>query len=273
MPTISRTTVMVLTALVVIAAVVLAGCGAGFEVGTLATLDTRAVVDGVGGSSGPDSGSTSPLSAVGSGPSAGSSVVGDDPTSTDPPGIAMLSLDGPWRRVPSAPGVDRPGLYYELLPKVWAYLPVVENVARRVTVTLQPVDVPVIEGYLQAMRVFFLAMAGAVDGDDPAWDEWFTRDDNFLRTLVRDRLGAGGRGDLDLGIVLQPIVIDDERTDATAIVVDCLLDGSVWLDADGALAEGSRRGWGRLDRAARMVRVGDRWKVEAWGATVAACLA
>ena len=75
-----------------------------------------------------------------------------------------LSADGPWTLVDSAPGVTTPGLVYELMPGLWVYLPVVEDIPNGITWTLNEEDRPIIEAYLQARLVYYLAVTVKSDG-------------------------------------------------------------------------------------------------------------
>ena len=102
----------------------------------------------------------------------------------------VLTPGGPWTRVDAAPGVGTPGLFYELRPRVWVYLPIAEDIPHGILWTLRDDALPMIEGYLRAQAA---------------------------------RLAPGSN------VVLRPQVLGDDRTDTTALVADCVLsvaDGS-----------------------------------------------
>ncbi len=89
-----------------------------------------------------------------------------------PEGEIGLSPDGPWRLVDSAPGITTPGLVYELMPKLWVYLPVEEDIEQGILWTLNEEDLPIIEAYLQARLVFYRAITARSRSTsiDPGWD-------------------------------------------------------------------------------------------------------
>lgn len=123
----------------------------------------------------------------------------------------VLSADGPWTRVDGAPGVGTAGLFYELAPQVWVYLPQAEDLPNGIVWTLRDDTRPIIEAYLTAQA-------------------------------ARWRAGAN--------VVLRPQVLGDDRSDSTALVADCvtsvgaatrtgwgaslIVDGSDWVvDSQG----------------------------------------
>jgi hypothetical protein len=82
------------------------------------------------------------------------------------------------------PGVSTAGLFYELLPRVWVYLPVQEDLTHNILWTLRDEDLAVVEGYLRAQAT---------------------------------RLHPGA------GMVLRPQVLGDDRSDTSALIADCVL--------------------------------------------------
>ena len=173
-----------------------------------------------------------------SGTSAAATVV-----ATTVAGTIGLSPDGPWRLVDSAPGITTPGLVYELMPKLWVYLPVTEDIANGITWTLNEPDRPLIEAYLHARLVFFrVTETNPFDLADPGWAEWYTDGGASYERILSERSGRGELLDRDVGVVLRPVVLGDERSDNRGIVFDCMLDGSVWRLPDGSLGVGSTPG-------------------------------
>lgn len=227
-----------------------------------------------GGNAAPDTLSTSPVTAslpattTTSPPETTGSVV---PTTSTPGGIE-LSADGPWTRVDSAPGVTKPGLVYLLMPGVWVWLPTVEDIPNGITWVLNEEDLPVIEAYLQARLVFFRATGqDPIDLDDPGWTEWYADGGaeyaRFLKPF-RDRHEVFDTTD---GVVLRPTVWGDERTDSTAIVMDCMLDGGVWRLPDGSLGSESTIGVSSSGLGARMLMDGSSWMVVTMSREPVAC--
>jgi len=196
------------------------------------------------------------------------STIDSTTTSTVAPTLT-LSADGPWTRVDSAPGVDTPGLFYELMPKLWVYLPTAEDLDHGITWVFNETDRPVIEAYLRAQLVYF--ESGVSGGADSRWGDYYADgDDTDERLAVR--VGRGERIDLDLGVVLRPAVLGEEREVASALVFDCALDGSVYTTADGGLADGSSTGVAEVGRGFRMSSESGRWLIVDTGSQPEACL-
>ena len=109
-------------------------------------------------------------------------IAGATTSSTAVPTVT-LSPDGPWTRVDSAPGVDTPGLFYELMPKLWVYLPTVEDLDHGITWVLTEPDRPVIEAYLNAQLTYYVS-ASSAEIDDDSWSVVFAASDETAETLA-----------------------------------------------------------------------------------------
>jgi len=201
-------------------------------------------------------------------------------TSTEAPAPATtavaagvgLSADGPWRLVDSAPGVTTPGLVYELIPKLWAFIQLEETDTSTYPWTLNDTDRPIIEAYLQAQLTYFqAATSDPPDFSQPGWTEFYAVGGSGRLEPLKKRRLAGQVADLDIGVVSQPWLLGDERTDTYAIVADCVLDGGVFRMPDGSLAEGSTLGVTRVGKAARMEFIDGQWKVVAEGSFDGGC--
>jgi len=226
-----------------------------------------------GGNAAPDTLSTTPVTAslpattTTSPPETTGSVV----PVTGQPGEIQLSPDGPWTRVDSAPGVTQPGLVYLLMPGVWVWLPTVEDIPNGVTWVLNEDDLPVIEAYLQARLVFFRAITSSpMDLSSAGWQQWYADGGAAYKDRLQPRVDQGQVADLDVGVVLRPEVMGEERSDTTALIVDCVLDGGVFLLPDGSLAPGSTRGVEESGSAFRLV-LSDNWQVTEAGSFEQAC--
>ncbi len=193
------------------------------------------------------------------------------PPSTDVPTV-RLSPDGPWTRVDSAPGITTAGLVYELMPKLWVYLPTEIDLEHGITWTFNETDRPVIEAYLQARLVFYrVTKVNPFDLNDPGWREWYTDAGASYTEMLSARSNRGEVFDLDAGIVLRPTVLGEGREDDAAIVFDCMLDGSVWRLPNGALGEGSTPGVIENGLGAALA-VGGAWQVVRIADQPEACL-
>ena len=225
----------------------LAGCDAGEG----SQLDTIA----------PSSESVSPLPTLPTTVAASTTVVATE--ATLPEGVVGLSADGPWKLVDSAPGITTPGLVYELMPGLWVYLPVVEDIANGITWTLNEEDRPIIEGYLQASLVYYQAVtATPMDFTSDGWTEFYVDGGKRLIGVSEPRGDRGEVLDLDVGVVLRPTVGGDARTDSTALVLDCSLNGSVFRNSDGSIADGSTPGIGLDEVGALMTLVSGVWRID-----------
>ncbi|MCY7299636.1 MAG: hypothetical protein LH616_10540 [Ilumatobacteraceae bacterium] len=183
-----------------------------------------------------------------------------------------LSPDGPWRLVDSAPGVTTPGLVYELMPKLWAFIQLEETDTSTYPWTLNDADQPIIEAYLQAQLTYYqAATSDPIDFNQPGWTQFYDVGGSGRFEPLKQRRLDGQVADLDVGVVFQPWLLGDERTDTYAIVADCVLDGGVFRMPDGSLAEGSTAGVARVGKAARMEVIDEQWKVVAEGSFDGGC--
>ncbi|MEY4173546.1 MAG: hypothetical protein RI900_711 [Actinomycetota bacterium] len=158
-------------------------------------------------------------------------------------GGPRLSPDGPWRLVDSAPGLDSAGLVYELLPRLWAYLPLREDIEHGIVWTLTEADVPVVEAYLQARRVFYLATETSPHLlADTGWSRWYDDGGAGFAEYLATRDAAGEVFVREQGVVLRPVVLGELRDDSHGVVFDCILDGGVWRRPDGSLGADSVEG-------------------------------
>jgi len=151
-----------------------------------------------------------------------------------------LSPDGPWMRVDSAPGITEPGLVYQLMEGLWVYLPVEEDIAAGRTWVLNEADRPVIEAYLMARLVYYRALSTRpMTFTDPGWQLYYSDAGSRLQSIFRPLSDQGYAADLSLGVVLRPAVAGEARSDTTALILDCNLDGAVLRLDDGSLEPSS----------------------------------
>ncbi|MEI7547977.1 MAG: hypothetical protein WCK21_07965, partial [Actinomycetota bacterium] len=170
-------------------------------------------------------------------------------------------------------GVTQPGLSYQLMPGLWVYLPVKEDIPKGMTWVLNEKDRPIIEAYLMARLTYFQAITSdPINVDLPGWKQWYTDGGALYRPDLLARKKQGQVADLDVGVVLRPQVIGEERTDTTAVVFDCFLDGGVFRLPDGSLAPGSTPGVVPYGSVARLSLTGSRWIVKQNGQQPDACL-
>ena len=194
---------------------------------------------------------------------------------TTVPGQLGLSPDGPWHLVDSAPGVEGVGLVYELMPRLWVFLPTEVDLERGYLWTFNEEDRPIIEAYLMAVLTLYRSIDSVpATLDDPGWDLYYTP---ALKAQIlpqyQERSEAGVYTDLDLGVVVRPRVIEDRRTDSYAIVLDCSLDGAVRRNADGSYADGATPGVIVTGYANAMVMEGQAWRLDGYNKDPGSCSA
>lgn len=246
------------TTLVVAGVLFLAACDSGEG----SQLDTIA----------PSSESLSPLPTLPA-TTAAATTVATTTEATLPEGVVGLSADGPWKLVDSAPGITTPGLVYELMPGLWVYLPVVEDIANGITWTLNEEDRPIIEGYLQATLVYYAAVtSNPMDFSSEGWTTYYVDGGERLKGVMEPRGAAGQVVSLEAGVVLRPTVLGDGRSEVDAIVADCSLDGAVRRNADGSIAEGSTPGVVETEVGATMRMSDGRWKLDRVTELAGACV-
>ena len=192
---------------------------------------------------------------------------------TTAPGTVGLSPDGPWTLVDSAPGVEGVGLTYELMPKLWVFLPTEVDLERGYLWTFNEEDREVIEAYLMAKLTRYRSTDSVpATLDDTGWDLYYT--DALaadILPLYQEFSDQGVYVDLDLGVVLRPAVIEDQRTNTYVIILDCVLDGAVARSADGELAPGATPGVAENGYAFALINEDGTWKVDNYSDEVSAC--
>jgi hypothetical protein len=196
-------------------------------------------------------------------PPGSATTAADTAPASLPPGTVELSPDGPWRRVDSAPGITQPGLTYELMDGLWVWLPTVEDLPNGVNWVLNEEDLPVIEAYLQARLVFYESIASEpMDFASADWDRWYADAGLRLKAIFIPRGQTGYVADLSAGVVLRPTVAGEGRTESTAIVLDCAIDGAVLRDSAGNIGEGSTEGVTIQGLASSMVLADVGWQLD-----------
>ena len=251
---------------VVFALVVLAGCGGGSGSAPATDVAVADAITTVAASS--TTGVSTTIEVTTTGPT--TTIV-----ATTVPGQLGLSPDGPWHLVDSAPGVEGVGLVYELMPKLWVFLPTEVDLERGYLWTFNEEDRPIIEAYLMAVLTRYRSTDSVpATLDDPGWDLYYTPE---LKAQIlpqyQERSEAGTYTDLDLGVVLRPRVIEDGRTASYAVVLDCRLDGAVLRNTDGTYAEGALPGVSASGFANALQLEVPSWRLMGFNKEASACAA
>jgi hypothetical protein len=182
------------------------------------------------------------------------------PTTTE--GVAS-AIGG--SRVDSVPGVDSPGEIIELLDGVWVFIPSETDPDDPNVVPPLPEDAEILAAYAEAQAAYHeQASREPLDPEPSARLEAAILDGGQLlaENILRPQSEAGRHLDLSDGIVLRPVVIADPRSDTEAFIFDCQFDGTVFVDADGGLADGQAPGVKEFPQIASLVRVDGRWIVD-----------
>jgi hypothetical protein len=165
-------------------------------------------------------------------------------------------------KVDNAPGVTTPGDIRELLPNAWVFIPSEPDPNDTHVQPPLPEDIDIITAYIEAQTAILELVTQNPLPTEPSDRVVAIRVDeavNIGETLLKPRAEAGQYYDLREGILLRPVVIDDPRSDTEAIIFDCQLDASAWVNSDGTLADGRAPGVERYPQIARMKKVDGRW--------------
>ncbi len=195
-------------------------------------------------------------------PSTSTSATSTPPTEPDddrflPEGLGTV--------VDSAPGVNSPGEITELIDNVWFFVPseTVEDDSN--VVPPLPEDRDILAAYAEAQAAYHEQASMQPLSAEPS-DRLAAAMADGGQRLAENVLGpaasAGQHLDLTDGIVLRPVVIADPRSDTEAFIFDCQLDGTVFVNADGSLADGQTRGVKEFPQIASVVRKDGTWIVE-----------
>ncbi len=183
-------------------------------------------------------------------------------TTQEPTGFIPDGLGTP---VDSAPGVSSPGEVVELIENVWIFIPseADENDANVVPPLAE--DEHIIVAYAEAQAAYHEQASMSPIPVEPSERLAASVADGGARlaeNIFVPSAAAEQHLDLSDGIILRPVVIADPRSDTEAFIFDCQLDGTVFVNADGSLADGQTPGVKEFPQIASIVKVGDDWIVE-----------
>jgi hypothetical protein len=165
-------------------------------------------------------------------------------------------------KVDNAPGVTTPGDIRELLPNAWVFIPSEPDPNDTHVQPPLPEDIDIITAYIEERTAILELVTQNPLPTEPSARYAAISVDGAVdigETLLKPRSAAGQYYDLREGILLRPVVIDDPRSDTEAIIFDCQLDASAWVNADGTLADGRAPGVQQYPQIARMKKVDGRW--------------
>ncbi len=183
-------------------------------------------------------------------------------TAVEPGGFLPADLGTP---VDGAPGVDTPGEIVELIDNVWIFVPTEPDPNDANVVPPLPEDIEIITAYAEAQAAYHEQASMNPMPAEPSDRVVASLADAGARlaeNIFAPKSAAGQYLDLTDGIVLRPVVIADPRSDTEAFIFDCQLDGTVFVNSDGSLADGQTPGVKEFPQIASIVKVGDDWIVD-----------
>ncbi len=202
----------------------------------------------------------------------------DAPTSTEPDdgddgsnGVTgPMFSDALGTKVERAPGVNTRGDTRQLLPEgLYVHIAWEPDPDDPSVFTVQPDDIAILEAYANAVTTYYRAATTTVTTGDPDFAKYFVDagakyDDSFGEALAGNFLGSLGNG-----VVLRPYVLGDQRSDSTAVVLDCYLQNEQFIPRGTAPRLSELVPTGQI---ATMVLMTDSWKIDVAAGEPRACL-
>lgn len=173
-------------------------------------------------------------------------------------------------KVATAPGVHTAGDTRQLLPEglfvhiAWESDPNDLSVFSPI-----PEDIPILEAYTNASLAYYRAFLTTVDISAPEFGRFFLDSGRKYEANFDQARRDGFTGSLGNGVILRPYVLGDQRSDTTAVVLDCSLENESYVFA------GEQPELGELETSggiATMVLTDGQWKVDKITTETAACL-
>ncbi|MEP1123701.1 MAG: hypothetical protein ABJH68_07410 [Ilumatobacter sp.] len=168
-------------------------------------------------------------------------------------------------RVDSVPGVNSAGEITQLLDGVWIFVATEPDPADANVVPPLPEDAEILAAYAEAQGAYHEQASQSPLDPQPgeAMQASFADAGQRLadNVLIPER-EAGRHLDLSDGIVLRPVVVADPRSETEAFIFDCQLDGTVFVNEDGSLPEGTTRGVREFPQIASVILQDGEWIVD-----------
>lgn len=198
-------------------------------------------------------------------------------STTPPPPSTTDGLTGPMFsdalgvEVDTAPGVHTRGDTRRLLDEgVYVHIAWEPDPNDASVFTVQPDDIPILEAYAMAQATYYRAAMGQITTDHPDFDRYMLNGGDGLNKAFEARRRRGKVLSVGSGVLLRPYVLGDNRTETSAIVLDCSLHDEQEVDIDGGRPVLSKlRPEGQF--AVMTVNSGE-WMIERVGLEPGACL-
>jgi hypothetical protein len=173
--------------------------------------------------------------------------------------------DGLGTVIDSAPGVDSPGQVIELIDNVWFFVASETVDGDPNVIPPLPEDRDLLVAYAEAQAAYHEQASMDPLPVEPTVRLAAAMADGGQRlseNVFAPAAAAGRHLDLGDGIVLRPVVIADPRSDTEAFIFDCQLDGTVFVNSDGTLADGQIPGVKEFPQIASVIKRDGEWIVD-----------
>ncbi len=168
-------------------------------------------------------------------------------------------------RVDSVPGVNSAGEITQLLEGVWIFVPTEPDPADANVVPPLPEDAEILAAYAEAQGAYHeQASQSPLDPQpgEPMRATFADAGQRLADNVLIPESEAGRHLDLSDGIVLRPVVVADPRSDTEAFIFDCQLDGTIFVNEDGSLPEGTTPGVREFPQIASVILQDGKWIVD-----------
>jgi hypothetical protein len=173
-------------------------------------------------------------------------------------------------KVDTAPGVNTRGDTRRLLDEgVFVHIAWEPDPTDASVFTVQPDDIPILEAYAMAQATYYRAALGLTTTDDPAFARYIVGGgEGFARAFQR-RASNGVILSVGSGVLLRPYVLGDQRTDESAVVLDCFLEDEQEIPIGGSPTLGEMK---PHNLVVTMTKVDGLWKLDLAGEQSGVCL-
>jgi hypothetical protein len=196
-------------------------------------------------------------------------VVAETYVGADPDGEGLTFSDGLGVKVVSAPGVTTPGDTRLLLAEgLYVHISWRSDPNDLSVYTVFPGDVEILEAYVNAVTTYYRAALTTVTTDSPDFERFYVDAGAKFEEAFGEARAGNYVASLGAGVVLRPYVLGDQRTDSTAVVLDCYLQNEQYVvrGSQPVLADLARVG-----QIATMVKLDGRWMVDIAAEDSGAC--
>jgi hypothetical protein len=173
-------------------------------------------------------------------------------------------------KVDTAPGVNTRGDTRRLLDEgVFVHIAWEPDPTDASVFTVQPDDIPILEAYAMAQATYYRAALGLTTTDDPAFARYIVGGGERFRSALSERADSGKILAIGAGVTLRPYVLGDQRTEDSAVVLDCLLEDEQELPIGDKATPSELQTYNLV---VSMIRKDGNWMVERSGEQEGVCL-